>query len=45
MNRSCEFCKWRGKKGLFIGPVHWCGANDRETALGGYCTNFREKKK
>lgn len=44
-DRSCKHCKWIGEKEILIGKIHWCGAKSEETALGGYCPNFRPKKK
>lgn len=45
MDRSCKFCKRLETKKILIGNIPWCGAKSEETKLGGYCPNFRPKKK
>lgn len=45
MNRSCQFCRWRIENKTFIGIVHICKTDGKETKLGGYCPYFRSREK
>lgn len=44
MSRNCENCRWRREKETFVGIVHICEVDERETNLNDYCQYFREKK-
>lgn len=44
MSRNCENCRWRHEKETFVGIVHICEVDEKETNLNDYCQYFREKK-